>query len=267
MLRPQDVAHNAMSALAKKKDFTAAFNICRSKRQGAFREEERQLLEWLMPHLHRSLVLGFRIDAYRKLQRAEYHALDQLAMGVILLDRNKRIIYSNAAAQRQGSDDGALDLRGATVAARVAPCTATLEQRIGCALSGAPAAAMSVPRPDGQLLTILVSSVRSRDLDRFGAFGLHTAAVLLFVIDPANRAGIPVTWIMDAYRLTRAEARVAIAVSTGNTIAETAAQLGLSPNTVKTHLRHVFSKTGTGRQAELARLMASIGLLKAPDGA
>jgi DNA-binding CsgD family transcriptional regulator len=64
---------------------------------------------------------------------------------------------------------------------------------------------------------------------------------MIFIIDPANRAGIPVAWIMDAYRLTQAEARVAIAISTGSTIPKTAAQLGLSPNTVKTHLRHVFA--------------------------
>lgn len=264
VLRPQDVAHNAMSALAKKKDFTAAFNICRSVRQGPFGEDERRLLEWLMPHLHRSLVLGFRIDAYRKLQRAEYHVLDQLAMGVILLDRNKRITYENAAARRQGSDDGALDLRLAAVSARAIPYAALLEERISRALMGMPISAVSVPRPDGQLLTILVSPVRSRDLDRFGALDLSDAAVLLFLIDPTNRNGIPVDWIIDAFRLTHAEARVAIAVSTGSTIAETAAHLGLSPNTIKTHLRHVFAKTGTSRQAELARLMTSIGLIKAP---
>jgi hypothetical protein len=37
--------------------------------------------------------------------------------------------------------------------------------------------------------------------------------------------------------------------------------LGLSPNTVKTHLRKVFAKTGVGRQTELARLVASLGVI------
>jgi DNA-binding CsgD family transcriptional regulator len=112
-------------------------------------------------------------------------------------------------------------------------------------------------------MTILVQSVRGKDIGRLGDLGMPDAAVMIFIIDPANRAGIPVAWIMDAYRLTQAEARVAIAISTGSTIPETAAQLGLSPNTVKTHLRHVFAKTGTSRQAELARLLASIALVKA----
>ena len=36
---------------------------------------------------------------------------------------------------------------------------------------------------------------------------------LLFVIDPANRRSIPLGQLMDAYGLTRAEARVALAAS------------------------------------------------------
>jgi len=51
--------------------------------------------------------------------------------------------------------------------------------------------------------------------------------------------------------------------ASGATIPETASRLSVSPNTIKTHLRKVFAKTGTTRQTELARLLASIGLLKA----
>jgi DNA-binding CsgD family transcriptional regulator len=123
---------------------------------------------------------------------------------------------------------------------------------------------MSVPRPnDGQLVTILVSSVRGQDIGRFADLSMPDAAVLLFIIDPANRAGIPMSWIMDGYGLTQAEAKVALAASSGLGVPETASRLGVSPNTIKTHLRRVFAKTGTSRQTELVRLMASIGLLRA----
>ena len=81
------------------------------------------------------------------------------------------------------------------------------------------------------------------------------AAVLVVIVNPANRADIPIGWVMDAYGLTQAEARVAVAASSGSTVFESATQLGLSPNTVKTHLRKVFAKTGISRQTELVRLM------------
>lgn len=54
VLRPQDVAHNAMIALAAKKDFRAAFNICRTSRQGPFDISQKRTLSRLVPHLKRS---------------------------------------------------------------------------------------------------------------------------------------------------------------------------------------------------------------------
>jgi DNA-binding CsgD family transcriptional regulator len=70
---------------------------------------------------------------------------------------------------------------------------------------------------------------------------------------------------MDAYELTHAEARVALASSLGKTVLETAKLLGLSPNTIKTHLRRVFAKTATARQAELARVVAWMGVIRFSD--
>ncbi len=53
-----------------------------------------------------------------------------------------------------------------------------------------------------------------------------------------------------------------MAAGSGLPIPQVAQQLGLSPNTVKTHLRKVFAKTATSRQAELARLMASLAIVE-----
>jgi DNA-binding CsgD family transcriptional regulator len=264
VLRPQDVAHNVMIALAAKKDFKAAFNLCRSARQGAPGQHEQGILRQLIPHMCRSIRLGFRFNAYRALQRAEYHVLDRLSAGVILLDRRARVVYANSAARRLDSDDGPLCLRGAMITSQVPPHSQRLGELIRLALRGAPAGSLSLPRAnDGSLMTILVFSVRGCDVGRFADLNMPDAAVLLFIVDPANRAGVPIDWIVDAYRLTRAEARAALCAASGATIPETAHRLNVSRNTVKTHLRKVFAKTGTSGQAELARLMASIGVFGA----
>ena len=99
VLRPQDVAHNAMIALAAKQDFRAAFNICRTARQGPFGADEQKLFEWLVPHLRRSITLGFKLDSYRAMQRAAYDVLEQLSDGVMLLDRRAHLLFANAAAR------------------------------------------------------------------------------------------------------------------------------------------------------------------------
>jgi DNA-binding CsgD family transcriptional regulator len=258
VLRPQDVAHNGMIALAAKDDFRAAFNICRSTRQGPFGDEERKYLDWLVPHLRRSIMLGFRLDGYQAMQRAAFNVLEQLSDAVVLLDRRARVLFANAAA-RAFDADGTLRLRQ-SIATYSQPHSQRLAELVRLALEGTPAGSMCIPgQVEGRLLTVLVSSVRGKDVGRLADLNMKDAAVLVFIIDPANRTSIPLPRIMDAYGLTQAEARVALAASSGKTIVEAAKLLELSPNTIKTHLRRVFAKTGRGRQAELAKLMASVG--------
>jgi PAS domain-containing protein len=107
VLRPQDVAHNGMMALAARNDFRAAFNLCRSMRRGPFDADEQRLLEWLSPHLCRSVTLGFRIDGYLAIQHAAFSVLDRLSDGVVVLDRKARVLFANASV-RQMAEEGSL---------------------------------------------------------------------------------------------------------------------------------------------------------------
>lgn len=135
---------------------------------------------------------------------------------------------------------------------------------IKSAINGSTGGSMSIPGIAGQRLNITVSSLRQRDIGRLSDISVKDAAVLIFVIDPAAERTVPPGLMMEAYGLTIAEARVAIASSSGKTVDETAAALRVSANTIKTHLRRVFAKTATSRQAELARLVASLAVVRPP---
>lgn len=63
--------------------------------------------------------------------------------------------------------------------------------------------------------------------------------------------------ISARYRLTQAEVRLAEQLRTGRSLATVATSLGISYETARTHLRAVFAKTGTHRQAELVALLLS----------
>ncbi|MEI9905950.1 MAG: helix-turn-helix transcriptional regulator [Asticcacaulis sp.] len=62
------------------------------------------------------------------------------------------------------------------------------------------------------------------------------------------------------YDLTSAEARVFELVYKGLTRAEIAAALRIAASTVKTHMLHLFEKTGSRRQADIIRLGARFSL-------
>lgn len=58
------------------------------------------------------------------------------------------------------------------------------------------------------------------------------------------------------FRLTPSELRVLLAVVEAGSIRETAETLGIAETTAKTHLGHLYAKTGTSRQADLVKLVA-----------
>jgi DNA-binding CsgD family transcriptional regulator len=209
----------------------------------------------------RTVQLGFQFGTYKALQRMEHRALDRIAVGVALLDRKAGVLFANKALQSM-TIDGALSLRNQKLSTYSAPHAKRLNDLIQSASGGAPAATMVIPHPiDGRSVTLQVSSVRSLDLDRFTGLGMPDAAGMVFVLDPAVSTTIPAEWVMDAYGLTLAEARVALHAASGQSVADVGAQLKISPNTVKTHLRRVFAKTGVHRQAELASIIASLKVM------
>lgn len=70
----------------------------------------------------------------------------------------------------------------------------------------------------------------------------------------------PTATIAERYSLTPSELRVLHAVVEVGGVRAIADALGISPATVKTHLHHVFQKTGARRQVDLVKLVAGIGI-------
>jgi DNA-binding CsgD family transcriptional regulator len=64
--------------------------------------------------------------------------------------------------------------------------------------------------------------------------------------------------LSDLFGLSPAEARIAALVSYGWTIESAAVALSLSPATVRSHLKSVFSRTAVNRQTDLAVLVSRI---------
>lgn len=260
VLRPQQLAHSAMIPLAAPPSLVAAFNIVRGDRQGPYAERELAFLRRLVPHLQRSIRLGFRFEGYQALQQAHHDALDRLATGVLLLDRQGKVIFANAAARAWTK--GPLTLRARELAHEDPFHDRRLRDMVQGVLRGEEMMARSIPDAwDEPPLVVMASSVRGRDRDRLHDHYRGDAALMLFVARAGGGAEAPEEWLRDAFGLTSTEARVAMAIARGQGVVEVARRFRVSPNTVKTHLQRVFGKTGTRSQVGLARLLIPIGLM------
>lgn len=262
VLAPSDTGHGLFVPILSRGSFRVAFNLFRSPRHGPHDEHAASVLADLAPHIRRSFLLQFRSDAYAALQRGAYDALDRMAMGVFLIDQGGRIVYANAAACALGQADGPLKLSGDRLAAEDDDTSSRLNRLVGEAIGGAPLAGMLLAdSARGRYLCVSVSSTRSRDIDRLRGHGKLPVAAIVYVSDPMAGSLVQLDWLCDVYGLTSAEARIALSVTLGQSTIATARRLGISPNTVKTHLRRVFAKTRAANQAQLAMLLTSIGNL------
>ncbi|MBK3664767.1 helix-turn-helix transcriptional regulator [Bradyrhizobium diazoefficiens] len=262
VLQPQGIGHNAMIALAARDDFRVAFNICRSKSRGEFETTERKLLEALAPHLRRSVTLGFKLTGYRALRNAAFDVIDKLSDGVVVMGLHGRVLFANRAACSLEAE-GTLKLKP-SIATWSPAHSRRLASLVRSALAGGAGGTASVPSSDRtRLITVVVVGLRSREVSSLSWVHISDGACAAFIIDPLQRDTVGAQQLMDAYGLTKAEARVAVTACSGRTTAEAGLALGLSPNTVKTHLRRVFAKTDTGGHAGLAALLATLGVVKA----
>jgi len=87
---------------------------------------------------------------------------------------------------------------------------------------------------------------------------LEPARVLVLIVDPSVPSRATAAAIQAAFGLTASEARVAVLIGSGRSGPEAATVLGVSPSTVKTHLKRCFEKTGVHSQVGLARIIGAL---------
>jgi DNA-binding CsgD family transcriptional regulator len=90
-------------------------------------------------------------------------------------------------------------------------------------------------------------------------------AAVLFVDDPEEpdaASSADISLLRVSFGLTAAEARLALQLAAGSTLADAADAFGVTQNTVRAQLRAVFEKTGARRQSDLIRLLNGCRTLK-----
>ena len=262
-LRPQHLFH-ALGAVALKDDDgrIAVLRVMRP-RVRPFRQEERDFLRLVLPHLTRALELFQRLQALRAERDANAEVLDGFAGGILLLDRRGRVLLGNRYAESLlAAADGLLSVCG-TLVTSVPRDGALLGELIRAVAARdfrrpeAAGGALVIHRPSRRPpYQVLVSPLAAPWLDR----APRQAAVAVFVNDP-ERAPVAKEGVVCRYLgLTPAEGRVVLALARGLTLAEVARESGISLNTVRTHVKRSLAKAGVRRQADLVRLV-----LRAPS--
>lgn len=258
-LRPMGVLDACGAILFVEDRRTAVVTALRPTRAARYGDEELALTRALVPHLQAALRINRRIAVLEHERAALREAADRLPVGVLLVARDGRIVEINRPARGMlDSRDGLAVGRDGLVASR-ADETRALRACVARATAAARGEGfgaggwVAVSRPSGKRpYHVLVTPLHGHRL----VLGEPHSLAAIFVTDPEAGGVPPAEVLRAAYGLTPAECDVALALARGETLRSLADALGISINTARTHLQHIFDKTGTRRQAELVRLLA-----------
>ncbi len=258
-IRPQGWIDNICVYLDRTPESHVGLALFRHEREGLADEPARERLRLLVPHLRRAVLIG-KVIEFKSAQAATFaDALDGLSAAMLFVDSNGRIIHANTAGRAMIADG---DVLRASLGRLVASdpdvnralrdiflAADTGDAAIGVRGVAVPLIARGGERYVAHVLPLSSGARRSTGVSL-------AAAAALFVQKAALATRSPPEAIAKTYRLTAMEVRVLLTIVEVGGVPEVAETLGIGENTVKTHLKRLYEKTGAHRQADLVKLFA-----------
>ncbi len=233
------------AGISKMRDGAVAnIGVHRERSAGPPGERQQRGLAMLVPHLAQALKLREAIGGLRVQRSALLHGLESLNLGSIVLDAGGHVLFADPAAESILRAQSQLSVRNGRLRLRDVSedrqLTSLIEDATFAMIRGRPGGALGVRIIPEQRLSIRVCPLPQSVA---ALHGPPAAAIVFLRRSPVGSTGLPRS-LAQLYGLTPAEARLAEALANGRTLAEYAALMGVSINTVKTLCKRLYAKTG-----------------------
>lgn len=175
--------------------------------------------------------------------------LDTLAFGIAVVDTHRTLLHASRMAFAILGDTGSsLLLHNGRLETPTAQDTASLQKAITASCQGRRG--------------VLVIGEPQRETDiailPLGDATMPITRTALVFAQGAPTSRLSLYYFARNYGLTHAEERLLAILCDGTPVKEAAAELGCTPNTARTHVRHLLEKTG---QASLRALTSRVARL------
>lgn len=233
--------------------FEARFRVTRNKALPDFNAADKAALQALVPHLRIAVGLFEKLQLAGAEHGVFQSATEGLGLALLVLDRNNRIVSSNALAERFLNEEEGVRRAGDSLAFDAAEPRKIVADLLAHPDRKAEVTRFRIERPErGDL----IATARALDLP---AIHSGTGALALFLALPGEEPLLEPQTVRELFGLTAAEARLAVTLAQGLSLVEAARRLGITHNTAKTQLRAIFAKTGARRQSQLVSILAATG--------
>lgn len=260
---------SVMACLVERKpNYEVFLSLQRPQGRERYSADDARALDWAIPHVRHAVALRDRTHQVSALAHVSSELLERLPFGVIVFAEDGNTLLANRLGEtwvRRLLPAATVGAGGTTPGAGADAETAEwrLSRPFAEALRAAsdpaglqPAQALRAAGPDGRQVEIVMLALPPAH---------HLAAdwqrpSVLVAVHEAGAARVGIAGVLrELYSLTPAEVRLATLLTTGIGLPEACEQLGIRRETSRTQLKSIFTKTGTGTQAQLAHLMTRLG--------
>jgi len=255
-LRPMDTFHEFCGIISVDTSAATVIASLRPEERGPFSDSDTLLFKTLMPHLQRALSLQRRIATLETSAASAMDVLDTLPYGMVLISADLKVLLVNRFAKAIIDQNDGLRVIQQNLCTQRTEDTRRLQELIresvapslGRALRAG--GTMNISRPSQRCsFNVLITPVHLRPISP----SARQPAAVAFISDPECQFETSVQTLGHLFALSHAEARLAAVLIRGCSLREASEELSVSLSTVRTHLKKLFEKTGTNRQATLLR--------------
>lgn len=230
----------------------------RKSKKDSFSKREKEIIKNLSPYLKIAYNYSLKIEKQENYLEGLKKAIEFEGKGIIILDKNFNVLFLNKIAEtilstREGLEitkDG-LEINDPVMSLHFKK---SLKQIFNSEINGNEDFIFAIPKKDkGIPLVVQVVPLN----DRF-TIKETQRQVLIILYEPKYQPLPNPGFLSKVFQFTPKERNIAILLTKGMDLKEISRELKISLHTVRTHLKHIYSKTNTSRQAELMKLLLSL---------
>jgi DNA-binding CsgD family transcriptional regulator len=238
---------------------TAYVGIHRLPDQGPFGSRELTLLSQVAPHLGRAVRLRCKLAEVQSVDLSFRAALDQIGTPIFILDGDRRPLFLNRAADATvAMKDGLAVREGKLLLASSTADNELTRLLVNATVTTGRSSGGSLRIPRSANRTPYAAEIVPLSPRSSGYAEWQRPVALLRLVDPDRRTTPVGRRLVELFKLTPAEARIAVALVEGKTAAEIADDRKISMPTVRSQIAAVLSKCGVRRQVELVNFLARL---------
>ena len=267
-LLPQDIYHVAGGAFLKTPKRYVMIGLQHSKKMGAFNKKHIRFLNFLNPHLKQAFTISERLHNLEHKNTTLHATIDKISTAIFGVNQNGCVLLINSAADTlAASNQNAISIKHGVIKLsdhnKDSQLKKLIQENAQFRFNAHITRTGAIRLPEHKL-SILVAPITQQHINHGVYHELENEQItaLVFVnqeqsIQRPRHQDEKIKLLKALFGLTQAEARLALALTTGAKLEDIAADFSVSKYTLRAHLRSIFTKTGVSRQAELVKLMLS----------